>query len=357
MKTVDLPITSPSLSPAEARLQHLRNAHWNHKPSDSSPSPPLEERAGERRPSRHCGHSVHGSQLRLLALKEFGDRFRSGWVMACVLLWLGAIGFASFLGLLQIGRIGAQGYERTVISMLNLVQYLVPLLGLLLGHDLIVSEKEERTLRLLVASGLSRFKLLLGKFLGGCFTIAVPLLTGFLISGLVIGFAAKDTGLAPFMKLAVSGLALGIVFMAIGLAISAFSKTRVQAIVAALLIWCAFVFVFDLIALGAIVSFKSPAAAREIELVCDAMHVNAAADIHSEGDTIATSTQQPSTKPSVNFASTVCLAINPVDLFRAVNLSSTLGVQVPAGIVAASAFGWLVLSLLLSRWRLNKTDL
>ena len=101
-----------------------------------------------------------------------------------------------------------------------------------------------------------------------------------------------------------------------------------------------------------------PAAAREIELVCDAMHVNAAADIHSEDDTIsATSTQQPSTKPAPNIASIACLAINPVDLFRAVNLSLTLGVQVPAGIVAASFIGWLALSLLLSRWKLSKTDL
>jgi ABC-type transport system involved in multi-copper enzyme maturation, permease component len=299
-----------------------------------------------------------GTHLRILAFKEFGDRLRSGWVMACILLWLGAIGFASFLGLAQIGRIGAQGYERTVVSMLNLVQYLVPLLGLLLGHDLIVSEKEERTLRLLVASGLSRSKLLLGKFIGGCLTIAVPLLAGFLVSGVVIGFAAKDTGLGPFVKLAVSGLALGVVFMAVGLAISAFSKTRVQAIVAALLTWCAFVFVFDLVALGAIVSFKSPAAAREIELVCDAMHVNAAADVHAEGDTIsATANEKPSSRPSVNIASTACLAINPVDLFRAVNLASTLGVQVPNGIVAASFLGWLTLSLLLSRWKLNKTDL
>jgi Cu-processing system permease protein len=338
MKTVELEITPAALS--------------TNPVGTTSTSSPLSCARSQSR--QHCA----STQLRLLALKEFGDRFRSGWVLACVVLWLGAIGLASFLGLLQIGRIGAQGYERTVISMLNLVQYLVPLLGLLLGHDLIVSEKEERTLRLLVASGLSRSKLLLGKFIGGCLTIAVPLLAGFIISGVVIGFAAKDTGLAPFLKLAASGLALGIIFMAIGLAISAFSKTRVQAIVAALLIWCTFVFVFDLIALGAIVSFKSSAAAREIELVCDAMHVNAAADIHSEGDTIsATSIQQPSTKPTPNIAGVACLAINPVDLFRAVNLSSTLGVQVPIGIVATSFFGWLALSLLLSRWKLNKTDL
>src|SRR5262245_2739564 len=104
-------------------------------------------------------------QIRLLAFKEFGDRFRSGWVIACVLVWLGAISLTSFMGLAQIGQIGVQGYERTVISLLNLVQYLVPLLGLLLGHDLIVGEAEERTLRFVLASGVNRRNLLLGKFL------------------------------------------------------------------------------------------------------------------------------------------------------------------------------------------------
>ena len=44
-------------------------------------------------------------QIWIIAAKEFSDRFRSGWVIACVLVWLGAIGLTSFLGLLQIGRI------------------------------------------------------------------------------------------------------------------------------------------------------------------------------------------------------------------------------------------------------------
>src|SRR5690242_9468691 len=82
--------------------------------------------------SCHTTECQHGSrslidQIHLLAAKEFGDRFRSGWVLACVLVWLGAIGLASFLGLLQMGRIGVQGYERTVMSLLNVVQYLIPL--------------------------------------------------------------------------------------------------------------------------------------------------------------------------------------------------------------------------------------
>src|SRR5512140_1522582 len=108
------------------------------------------------------------TQLGIIGWKEFADRLRSGWVIACALVWLGAIALTSLFGLVQIGRIGVQGYERTVMSLLNLVQYLVPLLALLLGHDLLVSEREEKTLALILAGGVPRHLLLMGKFLGGC---------------------------------------------------------------------------------------------------------------------------------------------------------------------------------------------
>jgi len=42
------------------------------EPPESSPSPPPEERAGERRPFHRCGHSVHGKQIpRGLPLRRF----------------------------------------------------------------------------------------------------------------------------------------------------------------------------------------------------------------------------------------------------------------------------------------------
>jgi Cu-processing system permease protein len=293
--------------------------------------------------------------VRLIAAKEFGDRFRSGWVIACVLVWLGAIGLTSFLGLLQIGRIGMQGYERTVISLLNLVQYLVPLLGLLLGHDLIVGENEERTLRLILAGGISRARLLLGKFLGGCLTLAVPLVLGFIIAGTVIGLTARDSSIAPFLRLAASGLILGILFVGIGLLISTFSRTRVQSLVASLLAWCLAVFVFDLVALSVLVSTKAPMAAQEIDIVCDATHVNAAADIHSDFDNVAGG--QPRGDAASQTPSLGWLAINPVDLFRAVNLSRQLEFHVPALTALLTVTLWLGSTLGLSIWKLRRTDL
>lgn len=293
-------------------------------------------------------------QVRRIASKEFSDRFRSGWVIACVLVWLGAIGLTSFLGLIQVGRIGVQGYERTVLSLLNLVQYLVPLLGLLLGHDLMVSESEERTLRLILAGGVSRVRLLLGKFIGGVLTLAVPLMLGFVIAGTAIGVAAKDNAVSPFLRLAVSGLILGVLFLGAGLAISTFSRTRVQALVAALLMWCFAVFVFDLVALGITLSSRAPVAAQQIDLLCDTTHVNAAADIHTAYDSGGESAKPAAMKqtPSLGW-----LALNPIDVFRAVNLPTQLGLRVPALTLSATIILWLALPFALGLWKFNRTDL
>jgi ABC-type transport system involved in multi-copper enzyme maturation permease subunit len=295
-----------------------------------------------------------GAQLWLIARKEFSDRFRSGWVIACIAVWLGAIGLTSFLGLLQIGQIGVQGYERTVISLLNLVQYLVPLLGLLLGHDLLVSEQEERTLRFVLACGVSRARLVIAKFLGGCLTLTVPLVLGFTLAGAAIWFTAKDRAFMPFLTLAISGLALGVVFLALGLGLSAFSRTRVQALVLALLAWCIAVFVFDLVALGVLLSTKSIAAAQEIEMVCDATHVNAATDIHSCFDNVS---DRPAPSSTMHAPSLGWLAANPVDLFRAANLSKQIGLALPWPAILLSASLWLALPLGAGLWRLRRTDL
>ena len=294
-------------------------------------------------------------QITLIAKKEFNDRFRSGWVIACVLVWLGAIGLTSFLGLLQVGRTGIQGYERTVVTLLNLAQYLVPLLGLLLGHDLIVSENEAQTLRPLLAGGVSRGTFLLGKFLGGAFSLGTPLLVGFVIAGGIIGAATKDNEVGSFFRLAVSGLVLGIVFLAIGLAISVFSRTRVQALVAALLTWCLAVFAFDLVALGWLVTAQSPAAAREIEVVCDATHVNNAADLHSEFDASTAPAARPDAAPAASGVG--WLALNPVDVFRAINLARQLNFQVPPLTTLLAITFWLGSTLGASALRLNRTDL
>jgi Cu-processing system permease protein len=207
-----------------------------------------------------------------IALKEFRDRLSSGWVIVCVLIWLAAILLTSFFGLIQIGRIGAQGYERTTASLLNLAQYLAPLLGLLIGHDVIVREREDRTLHLIIASGVSRTVLAVGKFCGAALTLVVPLIAGFVIAGTLVGVAARDASFALFLKLSISTIAIGIIFGAIGTAVSVFARSRIHALVFILLVWGVAVFAFDLVALG-VKRFQQSAARfqrNRDDLRCDA---------------------------------------------------------------------------------------
>jgi Cu-processing system permease protein len=295
------------------------------------------------------------NQLLAIVRKEFGDRLRSGWVLAYALVWLGAVTFTSLFGLVQIGKIGVQGYDRTVVSLLSLVQYLVPLLGLLLGHDLLVTEREDKTLMLIVAGGVSRRLLLLAKFLGGCLTLAFPLTLGFALAGTAIGLAAGQAGLGPFLKLAGSGLVLGIIFLGIGLGISTLMRTRVQALVCALLAWCAAVFVFDLIAMGVLVVTHSAQSVREVETTTDATHVNTSADLHAafeNGDDTAASVTAKMSKPAIGW-----LLVNPVDLFRAVNLPKDLAPAVPWTAAMLAVACWLLACLGAGIWKLNRLDL
>ena len=290
-----------------------------------------------------------------IAAKEFSDRLRSGWVIACALVWLGAIALTSLFGLVQIGRIGLQGYDRTVVSLLNLVQYLVPLLGLLLGHDLLVSEREDRTLALIIAGGVTRAHALAGKFIGGCFALAFPLALGFVIAGAAIGLSARDKAVGSFFALALSGLVLGVIFLGVGLLISTLCRTRVQALVCALLTWCIAVFAFDLVAMGVVVTANSTQAAHEIEEATDATHVTSIADMHKAYET---GDDQASHVVAVRSQSVAAwLALNPVDLFRAANLPKSANVAVPVWLGVISIAAWMLGTLGFASWKLHRTDL
>jgi len=194
--------------------------------------------------------------------------------------------------------------------------------------------------------------------LGGCATLSVPLVLGFIIAGTFIGLASKDSTIEPFLRLAVSGLILGILFVGIGLMISTFCRTRVQSLVVSLLAWGLAVFVFDLVALSLLVSTKAPVAAQEIEMVCSTTHVNTAADLHSDFEPASGSGRTPAPLPAGNPTPSLgWLAVNPVDLFRAVNLSSQLGFHVPILSVLVTMALWLGGTLGLSLWKLARTDL
>jgi hypothetical protein len=127
-------------------------------------------------------------------------------------------------------------------------------------------------------------------------------------------------------------------------------------LVVSLLFWGAAVFAFDLVALGLLVTFQSPAAQKEIDIACDPMHVNSvAADVHAAFEAPTDAQSEAARKRAPSRMS--WLWINPVDLFRAMNIGQHLKAPVPWWIAPLCGAAWIGASLWFGAWKLRRIDL
>ena len=192
-------------------------------------------------------------QVRVIGAKEFRDRIRNRWVLAVALIFaLFALAIAYF-GAAQQGEVGFRSIDVTIASLVSLVIYLVPLIALILGYDAIVGERERGSLELMLSMPITRFEILLGKYLG---------LAGALASSTVIGFGAGLLPLARELSLGDgyhyagfvgSAILMGLAFLSISMLVSVAALDRVRASGVAIALWFFFVLVFDLLLMGSLV--------------------------------------------------------------------------------------------------------
>ncbi len=114
-----------------------------------------------------------------VASKEFWDRIRNRWVLAVALVFAAFSVVIAYFGSAQQGMVGFRSIEVTIASLVSLVIYLIPLIALLLGFDAIVGERERGSLGLLLALPITRFELMLGKYLGLALALTLSTLIGF----------------------------------------------------------------------------------------------------------------------------------------------------------------------------------
>jgi len=268
---------------------------------------------------------IEWRQVRVIATKEFRDRLRNRWLLAVASIFaLFALAIAYF-GAAQQGEVGFRGIEATVASLVSLVIYLVPLIALILGYDTIVGEKERGSLELLLSMPITRFEILLGKYLG---------LGSALASSTVIGFGAGLLPLAPhlsghdlyhYVGFVVSAILMGLAFLSLSMLVSVIAQDRVRASGAALAMWFFFVLIFDLLLMGALVASHG-----------------------SIGNNV--------------FAT--LLMLNPADVFRLLNIFGSPALQnmyglatvMPAGLtnpltLGAIMLAWIAIPFLLANWR------
>ena len=187
--------------------------------------------------------------LGVVTLKELSDHLTS-WRML-VLEWLIAItAVVSVYGAIQqireataedpylLLRLFTRG---TPLPFVSLLSFLVPLMSIGLGFDLVNSEHNQRTLSRVLSQPIYRDALLFGKFLAGLGTMSISLLSLWL---LVIGIGLLMLGIPPggeevaraFVFLLVT-IAYAGVWLALALLLSIVFRSAATAALSALGLW------------------------------------------------------------------------------------------------------------------------
>ena len=189
------------------------------------------------------------SVVRTIAVQEFVVCFRGRWIVAFGTVFTGLSLAIAYFGTVTAGAAGLQGFERTTASLLNLVLYLVPLLGLALGTLNISREHDSNGL--LFSQPLSRPQIVLGRLLGLFAAISAALLAGFGIAALVIGIEIGSDGLLRFSALVLFSIVLAAIFLSLGALVGLRLGSRTKAFGISLVLWFFFVFLYDLFIIGA----------------------------------------------------------------------------------------------------------
>ncbi len=190
------------------------------------------------------------SEIWTLVTKEARDGFRNRWVIMITLIMAGLALGLSLLGSTPTGTTSVSPLAVTVVSLSSLSIFFIPLIALLLAYDSVVGEAERGTLTLLLTHPVSRVQVILGKFIGHLFLLAIAIVVGYGIAGLAIAFSAEDGFAArewqSFLKLLLSSILLGAVFLGIGYVISAGARERATAAAISIGVWLLFVLLYDM---------------------------------------------------------------------------------------------------------------
>ena len=197
------------------------------------------------------------SPIWIITGKEVRDSLRNRWVLAATLLLAALALSLGFLGSSPTGSVKADPLTITVVSLSSLSIFLIPLIAMLLAYDAVIGEIERGTMALLLSYPVSRWQVLVGKFIGHLIILTLATTAGYGLAGMALQLAHGGLDFAawkPFALLIVASVLLGAAFLAMGYLISAKVKERGTAAGIAIGVWLFFVVIFDMALLGILVA-------------------------------------------------------------------------------------------------------
>lgn len=278
------------------------------------------------------------NNILIIAKKEIMDNIRNKWIIILSFIFALLTLVISYFG--SIYSSGWQDLNGTVVGMMSLVQLLVPIIALILGYATIIGEIEKGSMSALLSHSISRFEIVIGKFLGlGCI-LSLSIIIGFGIAGIIISINVSDVNFLNYLIFIFSTILIGLVFLSISIFFSTIFKKRTTAIGGAIFLWFLFNMILPIVFFGIL-----------------------AANVGLENITaIGLGEQQP---PSWYYIVTL---LNPIDVYSTLNVLA-LGITLPnltissypeffsSYLMAFLLILWITIFQILAFWRFKKADI
>lgn len=178
--------------------------------------------------------------VEVVARKDFEDAVRSRWLLGLSGLFVALVSAAVlFLG--RSGEITTTGLVNFVLIKDAMVTTLIPLIALVIAYGAVVGERETGSLKLLLSLPHSRSDVVFGKVLGRTGAIAVPVVAGFLVPGVIGALGPLQFRAGTYLGFILLTVVLAAAFVAIAVGFSAAVASNRLAIAGAIGIYFLFV--------------------------------------------------------------------------------------------------------------------
>jgi Cu-processing system permease protein len=186
--------------------------------------------------------------------QELRVTLRSRWVLVYAAIFAVLALAVSYFGLAVIEFTGFQEFDRTAVSLLNLVLYIVPLATMLMAVQSFRTEGGATDH--LFAEPVTVTEIVLGKVFGlmGAHVLATVL--GFSFTGVLVGAKVGTRGISSYLILVSFTILVGMAFAAVASLLTIIAGRGARAYAVVLVAWFVIVLLFDLVIIG--LSFALP---------------------------------------------------------------------------------------------------
>lgn len=175
---------------------------------------------------------------------SFYDLIRSSWSYVYLLFYL-ALGFT----LLFLNN----DLSKAVITLMNIIIVLVPLIGTIFGIMYYYNAREFT--ELLIAQPIRRSSIFMGQFLGVALSLSFSLIIGLGLPFVLYGLF-KSPAILDFVLLLYVGAFLTFIFTALSLNIAIANENRIKGFGFAILMWLFFAVLYDGIFLLSLIALE-----------------------------------------------------------------------------------------------------